>query len=157
MTRRHLIVPSRISDVYVLAANLRPDDAAEITSLGVDVRKALRLCFRNGIMRKTAFVESQDHRSEIAAMWGLCGVALGDIGEPYLVTGPAVERVPVAMLKEGRQAVADMLRLKTVLVGNVAASYTRACRFLGLLGFTLGDPRPVGPHKTMFREFRIER
>lgn len=152
MIRRYVVVPSRIGDVYAIAANLRPDDKAEITSLGADPRQALRLCFRNGIMRKTAFVQD-----EIAAMWGLCGVALGDIGEPYLVTTPAVERVPIAMLKEGRKSVAEMLTLKTVLVGHVAASYGRACRFLELLGFSLGEPLALGPKEAVFREFRIER
>lgn len=150
------IADSTISDLYALANNLRAADAAEITALGASPKSALRICFRNGILRQTAFVES-DGNSEIAAMWGLCGAALSDVGEPYLLTTAAVERVPIATVRAGREAVGRMLRLRRELVGHVDANYTRACRFLELLGFTLGDPRPVAPTGALFRPFKIGR
>lgn len=150
--KRCRIVPSNIGDVYALAANLRDADAEEVTCLGIEVRHALRMNYRDAILRRTAFVDGR-----IAAMWGVCGDMLGDIGSPYLMTTPLVEKVPVTMLKEARKGIAEMLVIKKLLTGHVAASYVRACRFLEILGFTLFDPEPLGPKQALFRKFEMRR
>src|ERR1700736_83931 len=121
---------SGVTDIYRLAANLRAGDRAEVESLGIDVRVGIRNSFRNAILRRTYLVDG-----EVAAMSGLCGAMLGDIGEPYLMTAPAAERVPVTFIKHAREAVAEMLRHKRRLEGHVAADYAKACRLLEVLGF----------------------
>jgi hypothetical protein len=150
--KRYEIRESVASDVYILAANLRDGDRLEVASFGKEPRSALRLSFRHAILRRTAIVDG-----EIAAMWGLGGSMLDDTGYPWLLTSPAVERVPVSFLREGRREVARMLRLRRVLVGYVAASYHQACDFLERLGFTLGPVVRLPPLNNAFREFRIER
>jgi hypothetical protein len=151
--RRCVVIrESLIADVYALAAHLRPDDAAEVAGLGLDPRIGIRRSFRNAILRRTAFVDG-----EIAAMWGLCGALLSDVGYPYLMTTAAVEHVPIGMVKQARKAVNDMLLLRRRLEGHVAASYSGACGMLELIGFSLGEPHPMGPHGAMFRTFSIER
>lgn len=144
--------PSELSDVYALAANLREGDRDEVEGLGLDVRVGIRNSFRHAILRKTYLVDG-----EIAAMSGLCGSMLGDIGEPYLMTGPAAERMPVAFLKHAKAAVAEMMQHKLRLEGHVAANYTKACRLLEVLGFTLGEPLPVGPKAALFRKYTMMR
>lgn len=143
---------SVVADVYALAANLRAGDRAEVESLGMDVRVGIRISFRNAIQRRTYLVDG-----EVAAMSGLCGSLLSDIGEPYLMTGPAVERVPVAFIKHAKAAVADMLRQRKRLEGYVAANYVKACRLLEVLGFTLGEPLPTGPSGALFRKYTMMR
>jgi hypothetical protein len=152
MTPRCLIVPSKIDDVYRIAANLRNEDAAEITGFGLDPRTALRNSFRHAILRKTAFVDGK-----IAAMWGLGGAMLADSGTPWLMTTPVVERVPVMFLKVGRAQLAEMLTHRNFLENVVLASYRRACRFLEVLGFVLDPPKPIGPQGMPFRRFWIEK
>lgn len=149
---RVAVAPSTVADVYALAANLRHDDFAEVDSLGVDVRLALRRNFRHAILRKTYWVDG-----EIAAMSGLCGEMLGDIGRPYLLTARSAERVPVAFIKQAKSAVAEMLHHRLRLEGHVAADYTRACRMLEMVGFNLGQPRPLGPRGALFRPFTLMR
>lgn len=144
--------PSVLADVYELAANLREGDREEVESLGMDVRVGIRNSFRHAVLRKTYLVDG-----EVAAMSGLCGSMLGDIGEPYLMTGRAAERVPVAFVRHAKASVAEMLGLKRRLEGHVAAKYTRACRLLEVLGFTLGDPLPVGPNAALFRKYIMTR
>lgn len=151
MTPRCLVVPTRIEDVYRIAANLRTEDAAEITGFGLDPRTALRNSFRHAILRKTAFVDG-----EIAAMWGLGGAMLADTGVPWLMTTPVVERVPVTFLKVGRAQLAEMRMHRKLLENVVLASYARACRFLEVLGFVLDPPKPIGPKGLPFRRFWIE-
>lgn len=150
--RRCVVVPSTVADVYALAAALRPDDRAEVESLGVTARAGIRRSFRNAILRKTYFVDG-----EIAAMSGLCGTMIGDIGEPYLMTTPAAERMPVMFIKQAKAAVAEMLHHKLRLEGYVDARYERECRMLKMIGFSLGEPQPIAPTGALFRQYSMMR
>lgn len=143
---------SEIGDVYRLAANLRADDAAEITGLDLDPTIVIRTSFRSAVWRRTAFVDG-----EIAAMWGLGGVLLSDEGAPWLLTTPAAERVPVTFVKLARANVAEMMRDRRLLSNVVAASYVRACRLLALLGFTLDPPQPMGARGVLYQRFWMTR
>lgn len=151
-TARVHIVPSQVDHVYALVANLRDADRLEMTGLDLDPRAVIRTSYRNGIMRRTAFVDGK-----IAAMWGLGGVMLSDEGSPWLMTTPMVERVPVSFLRVARAQVAEMLSRRQRLSNVVQASYTGACRLLEHLGFTLSDPEPLGPHAVPFRRFTMTR
>lgn len=143
---------SVMADVYVLASHLRSGDAAEIEALGLDPRRAVRDGFRDGILRKSYFVDG-----ELAAMSGLCGAMVSDDGEPYLLTTPVAERVPRAFVRHAHFAVEEMLSLRSRLSGEVAASYTKACRLLAVLGFSLSEPHPLGPKGALFRTYSKER
>lgn len=147
---RVVAVPSVINDVYRLVAKLRDADRAEVVAMGCDPSRILRSNFRGAFLRTTAFVDG-----EIAAMWGLYGSALSDVGYPYLLTANAVERVPIAVVKEGIKAVDQMLSVRRRLEGRVAASYDKACRLLECLGFELDDAKPFGPQDVLFRRFSI--
>jgi len=149
----YLIRPAEICDLYKLARNLRDGDRLEVTSLGLHPAKAIRASFRHAVFRTTALIDG-----EVAAMWGLGSVSmLSDVGHPWLMTTPAVEKVPVSFLKVGQREVTKMLRSRRRLEGNVAADYRMACRFLEALGFELGEPEEFGPLKAKFRKFAMER
>ena len=145
---RCIVVPSNVKDVYRLAETLRENDRMEIEALGVDVRTALRRSYREGICRKTYFIDG-----ELAAMSGLCGTMIGDIGEPYLMTAPVAEKMPLTFVRHAKMAVDEMLEHKIRLEGFVIASYTKACRLLEVLGFTLEQPKPIGPKGIMFHRY----
>ena len=140
--------PSEVGAIYRLASNLRAADADEVRSLGLDPAFAIRRSYRDAILRKSYYVDG-----ELAAMSGLCGPLLADIGEPYLMTTPAAERAKVSFIRCARAAVDEMLTHRLRLEGHVAASYTRACRLLEVLGFTLSEARPFGPHGALFRTY----
>jgi hypothetical protein len=152
MAARIRVVPSEVGDIYALAAKLRAADRAEVESLGIDPRIGIRKSFRHAILRKSYYVDG-----ELAAMSGLCGSMLGDIGQPYLMTSAAVERVPVTLVKLARLGVAEMLQHKLRLEGHVAASYLGACRLLAAIGFSLGEPEPIGSRGALFRQFVLVR
>lgn len=146
-----MILPANISHVYALAPVMRADDALEATGLGGEPKRMLRQSFRHSLIAKSAFVDG-----DVACMWGMTADILSDIGSPWLVTSAAVERLPLAFLHEARREVEAMLCMKRRLENIVAAAYTRAVRFLRLLGFTIGDIIEVGPAKTPFHRFSIE-
>ena len=140
--------PSVVTDIYRLAATLREADRAEVESLGFTAKDAIRRSYRNAMLRTTYLVDG-----EIAAMSGLCGALLDDIGAPYLLTAPIAATVPVSFLKCARTAVDRMLLHRSRLEGYVAARYTGACRLIEALGFTLEKPLPLGPSAEPFRHY----
>lgn len=147
---RHQIVPATIAHVYALAATMRREDAAEATELCRQPKEFLRRSFRYSLVVKTALIDG-----EVAAMFGMTGDLLLPHGSPWLVTTAAVERVPVAFVREGKQALAEMRGLKPVLENFVAASYTRAVRFVAVLGFEIDAPQPLGPKGALFHRFHL--
>lgn len=146
------IVPSEPAHVAMLAVNLRDADRAEVQSAGLSSFKAIGRSFRSGILCRTAFVGD-----DIAAMWGLGGTLVSNVGHPWLLTTPAVEKIPIAFVKEAQAQLAIMLALRPVLSNYVAASYGQAIGFLRLLGFEVGYPIPFGPRLVPFRKFERRR
>lgn len=151
-TSQILIRPAVIADVYAIAAHMRAADAAEATVLGKDPRRALRTSFRSSLTPcKVALIDGKP-----AAIWGLGGDVISEQGAPWLVTTPAVERVPVSFLRIGRAELVLMLEVKPRLENYVAADYAKAVRFLQVLGFNLDAPVPLGPKRALFQRFWIE-
>lgn len=146
------IVPSVRAHAGMLGPRMRADDACEAAGLGLDPAGLLLHSFRSSILRHTAFVDG-----EIAAMWGLGGPLLGGrIGNPWLVTAPPIERIPVTFVRVARREVMEMLSVKSSLANYVAAGYQRAIRLLEVLGFSMEAPQPFGPNGVLFRRFVLE-
>jgi len=150
--RGYRIVESTPEHVRLLGTRLRPEDEIEMTSLGLTAKQAVWRSYRHAILRRTAFIGD-----EIAAMWGVNGQLLSNIGTPWLLTAPVIETMPMAFLREARKAVGEMLEAHPVLVNHVQASYTRAVRFLELAGFSMEEPQPFGPNRVPFRRFTLRR
>lgn len=152
MTARYEIIPAESKHIALLKERLRVNDAAEITGAGLSVQKALWRSYRGSIVAKTALVDGR-----VAAMWGCGGLALGKIGEPWLLTSSDVEALSLDFARETRKEVAAMLEMFPRLQGVVAADYKQACAFLRFLGFRLSEPFPYGPLGKPFRRYEMER
>jgi hypothetical protein len=135
-----------------LAERLRADDVAEIEAAGLTPRQSLWRCWRRSTFAKTVFVNG-----EIAAMWGVDAHGLGNIGRPWFLTGPAIERIPMTVVRRGREEVALMLSVCPMLRNMVDGRYVRAVRFIEVLGFDISAPFPFGPHDVPFRRFELRR
>lgn len=142
------IMEATAAHVRELAPRLRAEDALEITSMGERPLSCLWHSWRGSPLRRTVTVDGT-----VAAMWGVHGALTGGIGIPWLLTAPEIERVPVAMVRHGRREAAAMLDLYPTLENYVMASYGRAVRFLGVLGFTLGETIPI--RGVPFRRFTM--
>lgn len=132
---KYRIAEAEFKDISRLCGTLRYDDWAEITCFGLSPFATIKHCFKTSYLRRSVFVEG-----EIAAMWGLSGVMLGDTSNVWLLTSKMIEKIPVAFIKEGRKEIAEMLGLCSRLNGITTESYSKAHRFLQALGFTLSEP-----------------
>ena len=150
---RVIALPSRIEDVYALAKTMRARDAEEARiGFGADPKALLRDCFKQSILRQTYFVGD-----EIAAMVGMAGPLIGEIGYPYLITSPAIARAPLAAVREARKAVARMLQIREILVAMAPADWPDSLRFLEMVGFIFDEPEPMGKNQMMFRRCTMQR
>lgn len=149
---RCVIVPAAAEHVGMLDRVMRDDDRAEATCFGLVPRAALWRSYRGAVLCKTVFVD--DH---IAAMFGLGGGLMADEGHPFLITSHAIERVPIWFSKRARVEMEGMLALRRVLSNIVDARYTRAIRFLEMLGFIVEAPERLSTTGALVRRFHITR
>lgn len=145
-------MPAEVGHIYRLADTLRPGDRREVLALCSNVRRAIRDVFRGSFYRRTALVDG-----EVAAVWGMGGPLLSDTAQVWMLTTPAVERVPVSYAKLARRGVLEMLAIKPRLEGLVAVDYPEAVGFLRLIGFTIHDPQPRGLRGELFHPITLER
>jgi hypothetical protein len=117
-----------------LAADLHPDDAAELEAAGLDVAAAL----------VGADCSALRWDGRLVALFGI--VKLGDTGVPWMLSTNALDDVPrSAMAKISRQVVSEW-QAHCVWLGNlVHCKNQRAIRFVQWLGFTV-DNEPIGPN-----------
>lgn len=145
------IVSTLPAYIPMLKDSLRDKDRAEIMNLGITPSRALWRSFRRSIMCKTVFVDG-----EIAAIFGISGEILGEIGRPWLLTSPAAEKVsPLRFVRIYQKEVEEMLKLFPYLASVVDASYDGAVRLLENVGFTVHEPQPLGPDNAAFRKFEM--
>lgn len=141
---------AKLRHVGMISARLRDADREEIMALYGDCRKAIRYCFMVSCIRRVAFVDE-----EIAAMWGVTGTLLSPIANVWLVTTPAIERIPFSFAREARRELAEIMETHDVVRGHVFAGYERAIRFMRLLGFDVAAPEPQGREGAMFHELTL--
>lgn len=150
--RRILIAFPTLTHAGVLSDTLRAGDRAECIAQGVGPYAVIRRSLKGSLWARTFLVDGR-----VAAMIGLGGVAIGSVGNPWLLTSSAVELVsPRTFLTEARKGLDVMLSIKPHLENHVLASYTKACRLLEVLGFTLDEAAPYGPQGALFRRFWMD-
>lgn len=122
-------------DVLELKDDLREGEQKEIMAYGVSPQEGLVDSFRVSIMRRTALVDGK-----VAAMWGIRGTLLGEVGNPFLLTGHEALKVsPLVFTRVYINQLQDMKDLYPILENYVDASYDGAVKLLKLAGFKLEE------------------
>jgi hypothetical protein len=143
------IIDSELKHVRELAKSLRQKDRLEALRAGFEPHKVLYNSYKQGVYRKTAFINN-----EIAAMWGVAGTLFGNVGQPYLITAANVETIhPVRFAKIYKKEAEYMNTLFPILSNYVDANYKEAVRMLELAGFKLSDEIMINGNS--FREFSM--
>lgn len=144
------IVPTTAAHIRELQKSLRENDRREIEGYGFSSAQGLWKSYRFGLMNKTGLIEGK-----VGACWGVGGSFLGDLGAPWLMTSYEVEKIsPLRFAKIYQNEVFNMLSVFPKLVNFVLADYEKAVRLLSIVGFTLGDPEPIG--NSIYRKFEMK-
>lgn len=134
------MLPAALDDARELAPLLRAEDRAEVLALGCEPVDGL-------LQSLTASREAWTWRDEgrIICIGGVAPLSLiGQTGVPWLLGSDLVPVHRRAFMLETRRMVARWLGMFSVLWNVVDARYAEAIRWLRWLGFTLGEPLPIG-------------
>ena len=146
-----IIETATTEHVRQLAKNIRSNDQLEANKLGIEPHKGLFVAYRQSILRRSALLNGG-----VIAMWGIAGTPLSKTGQPWLITGEGVNKIsPIKFARLYKEQVQDMKAYFDVLSNYVDAEYEGAVRMLKIAGFTLSEPFPLGPQKSMFRLFSM--
>jgi len=144
------IIPTTTEHVQHILNTLRDEDRYEIEAAGVDPQYALYKTFECCLYSKTALVDGTP-----AAFWGVAGIALSDVGTPFLLTGNQVKKVSsVRFARIYKNEINEMKQLFPCLENYVDANYIGAVKMLRIAGFSLEEPIKVG--KAFYQKFSLK-
>jgi len=133
-------LPATEDDARELALLLRAEDRAEVLALGREPVEGLLEGLRSA---REAWTWRDDGR--IICMAGIGPLTLiGYTGVPWLLGSDLVPAHRRAFMVETRRTVARWLTIFPMLSNVVDARYAAAIRWLRWLGFTIGEPFPLG-------------
>lgn len=134
-----------------MAEVMRSEDRREVVSFGISPEKALWRSYKASVVRRTGYIDGK-----IAAIWGVAGAFMGEIGQPWLLTSPEVKKIsPLKFARLYQKEVKEMLTIFPKLMNIVDASYESAVRLLDIVGFKLGEPEPIGKNGALYCKFNL--
>lgn len=144
----------RAGDIEVIAADLRIADIEEIHG-STGHRDALAVMLQGAEASPLLWTIEVD--GEPAGLFGVAHAA-PDVGVPWMLGTPALERAPKQLTKLGRQYVTLMLRKYATLLNYVDARSLKSVYWLACLGFTVNaEPEPYGAFGLPFHRFGMKR
>lgn len=147
------IVPTIPAHIGELKSNLRPEDAEEILRLGMTINHALWRSYRSSLICKTALIDDK-----VAAIWGVHGTFMGNIGTPWLMTSGEVSKVsPLKFARIYQDEIIKMLKMFQRLENYVDSDYSAAIRLLEIIGFTVDKGNKLSPAGNAYRRFWMEK
>lgn len=132
-THRVEIVPGRLEHCFVLAQNMRPEDARELEACGQTPLEGVLHAFSKSLSGAALYDDA------LGAMFGVT-----DEGVLWSLTTPLFEEKSIAFVRAARQVVSGLLQ-SFERVGNfIDGRYTGALRLAQALGAEFGSPKLVG-------------
>jgi hypothetical protein len=130
-----------------MARMLRHDHEKSLVMIGVNTHRELRDAFDNSTIRMAALVEGK-----LIALWGMVGGMASAYGIVWVACSDAIKKFPVALVKEARNQLDDMMLTKRRLFCTLLDGDKAAERFAIFLGFVphIEGSYGVQPAETRF-------
>ncbi len=152
---RNELHAARATDAHALdmAPRLRAADREEVAaSSGRSPLEALRY----SLAASSHAVSALDPVGRVVCMFGVGVVDLmGGVGAPWLLGSDLMADHRREFARRSRAYLPLMLAHYPNLENAVDARHVEAIRWLEWLGFTIGDPKPIGRSGAMFRPFEM--
>ena len=130
------IVPGRLEHCFVLAQNMRPEDARELEACGQTPLEGVLHAFSKSIPAAALYDDV------LGAMFGV--VEVGDSAALWSLTTPLFEEKRFSFVRAAKKVVGDLLKHYSRVGNLVDGRYTGALRLVEALGAEFGSPRLVG-------------
>jgi hypothetical protein len=140
------ITPCRLTHIFRLSHNLRPEERAELALVTDQPRHIMVKLYSESVDPYAALLYGRP-----VAAWGDCAPVLSSEGHLWLFTAPEVENIPLTFFACAKAEVERYLLARQALRFDILASSERSARFWRMLGFSIGEEAGG------FRECRRER
>lgn len=144
------IIPTERSHLSTMMDSFTETHQETAQKLNKNPKKALSKAFRRSLYAKTAIIDGK-----IAAIWGIYGVYMGNVGYPWLLMTNEVQSHPFKVAFCYRQELKEMLQLFPTLIDIVDINHTKTVRMLKIMGFTFNEvPMEINGHLYLRAEKR---
>lgn len=148
------MVPATFEHARLIAPHMR---AVSRQSFCLPIRMKPLTALRRAL-RQSHLCYSAIEDGQVVAMGGCAGTLLGDEGYPWMTTADRVEGLRVSFVREVRAHLGQMLGIHSRLIDFVSPDDRVTQRFLGMLGFDIGDePLLIGRHPAPMLRCVLER
>lgn len=132
MTRQFQVVEAKPYHVGQIVHRLRRDHAAELGALKIDAHRALKTAFDLSSFRRAWLIDGK-----VAALGGVTGSLISPTGTVWLSFTEDATRFPLAIIRETRKQLAEIMSTRTEIESGVMMGDAAAWRFAAFLGFYL--------------------
>lgn len=141
------IVPATIHHAAIIAANIRPDDKAELAACGYKPLPAILVSLNASTHAWTGMVDGEPICIFGVSPWG------DDTGRPWMVGTEQIVKHQKIFLRYCKKCVAIMQDNYSLLHNYVDDRNLLAVKWLKWLGFKFDEATPYGPDGLPFLHF----
>lgn len=143
-----------LEDARLVVPLMRQVDKNQIIALGEPVESTVASAIH--MSAGDAWVAYFD--DQLAAIWGIvpCSLVTG-AAIPWLLTTKIVEKSRKTFFKESRRLMQLLARHYGRLENMIDVNHKASLRWARRVGFSVGEPAPVGPRGALFCKISLER
>lgn len=147
------IVQGKVAHIPAIIARVRPADVAELWDFAcVTPEQAMYYGLNMSRIVKTGLVDDVP-----VCIFGVTTVsAVASVGRPWMIGTDLLDKYSKVFLRRCAPVVDEMLEAYNRLENYVDVRNVRAIAWLRWLGFTMEEPRRMGPYHHMFIPFYKE-
>lgn len=151
MTNPEIIVIDTISaHIREMSSAMHAETAETARKLGMEPHKALWHSYRKSLICRSIFIDGK-----IAAIFGIGGVMLGEVGQPFLVMTPEVDEYPMRVAFAYKRELRKMAEMFPVLEDYIDETNEKGIGMLKLMGFKISKNKiPLGDAVLLHAERR---
>jgi hypothetical protein len=131
---------------------LRYEHQMAISRIGIDSHRELRGLFDQSSIRRAWLIDGK-----LGALGGVSGTKLSPYGFVWLALTQAASHYRVAIVKEAKKQLAEIMTIKRELATTIIAGDDAARRLAIFLGFHVADDGPGQPASSRFARRDLER
>ncbi len=131
---RFTTIPGQIRHCGQLSRVLRHGHQEALLRLGVSAHHQLRAAFEQSYFCKAWLIDGQ-----LSGLGGVVGSVMTPIGFIWVALSERATRFPVAIIKEARTQLDEVMRTKVMLTTNIVDGDEAALRLAAYLGFHVDD------------------
>jgi hypothetical protein len=134
------VIPARAHHCGQMVRLLRHEHGAAVTRIGLDPHRELRGRFDISAFRRAWLIDGR-----LAGLGGVTGGSLSSTGYLWLAFSRIATKYPLAMVKEARRQIAEILVTKRDVITTILDGDDASKRFAVFLGFVPLDMENTNP------------